>query len=245
MKGHGSGCTLSALITGLLTLGETPKTAVKKAKYILWNMLEQGYRPGGGLDVLNHSSDLAKEMPYSFPTDDHFTVWYELKTLVDKLLSFLPMKCIPEVGINIGYALPNAKKLVDVCAISGRIVKSQEKPRICGGLAFGASKHIASIILTAMAFDTDMRCVMNIKYTEENLEKCKKVDFTIGSFDRKNEPILKISTMEWGTREAISHLKYTPDIIYDTGGICKEPMIRILGKNPKDVVNKTYLLSKT
>jgi len=244
-KGHGSGCTLSAIITGLLTLGETPKTAVKKAKYILWNMLEQGYRPGEGSDVLNYSSDLSKEIPNSFITDDHFTVWYELKTLVETLLSFLPTKYIPEVGINIGYALPNAKKLVDVCAISGRIVKSQEKPKMCGGFAFGTSKHIASIILAAMTFDTNMRCVMNIKYSEEILKKCKKIDFTIGSFDRKNEPIKKISTMEWGTRETITHLNYTPDIIYDTGGICKEPMIRILGKNPKDVVNKAYLLSKT
>jgi len=33
-----------------------------------------------------------------------------------------------------------------------------------------------------------------------------------------------------------------PDIIYDTGGKGKEPMIRILGKNPKDVVNKARIL---
>jgi predicted fused transcriptional regulator/phosphomethylpyrimidine kinase len=89
-----------------------------------------------------------------------------------------------------------------------------------------------------------VRCAMNIRYSEENLEKCKKVDFTIGSFDRTKEPIKKISTMEWGTKETITRLNYIPDIIYDIGGIGKEPMIRILGRNPKEVVDKAYILSK-
>ena len=243
-KAHGSGCTLSALITGLLALGEIPDFAVRKAKHILWNMIEQGYIPGGGSDVLNHSSGLVWEMPYSFPTNDHFTTWLDLKTSVDNLLSFLPKKYIPEVGMNIGYALPNAKKLEQVCAINGRITKTQDNPRMCGGLAFGVSKHIAAIVLAAMTFDLDVRCAMNVRYSEENLEKCKKVDFTIGSFDRTKEPTKKISTMEWGTKETITRLNYIPDIIYDIGGIGKEPMIRILGRNPKEVVDKTYILSK-
>jgi len=146
--------------------------------------------------------------------------------------------------MNIGYALPNAKKLEQVCAINGRITKTQDSPRRCGGLAFGVSKHIAAIVLAAMPFNLDVRCAMNIRYSEENLEKCKKVDFTIGSFDRTKEPTKKISTMEWGTKETITRLNYIPDIIYDIGGIGKEPMIRILGRNPKEVVDKAYILSK-
>jgi hydroxymethylpyrimidine/phosphomethylpyrimidine kinase len=243
-KAHGSGCTLSALITGLLVLGETPDFAIRKAKHILWNMIEQGYIPGLGSYVLNHSSNIVLEMPYSFPTNDHFISWRDLKKSVDNLLSFLPKKFIPEVGINIGYALPNAKTLEQVCSINGRITKTKDKPRMYGGLAFGASRHIASIILAAMAFDLDVRCAMNVRFFEESLEKCKKADFSIGSFDRSNEPAKKISTMEWGTKETISHLDYIPDIIYDTGGMGKEPMIRILGKNPKEVVDKIYVLSK-
>jgi hydroxymethylpyrimidine/phosphomethylpyrimidine kinase len=243
-KTHGSGCTLSALITGLLALGETPDLAFRKAKNILWNMIEQGYAPGGGLDILNHSYGLIWDVPYSFPTNDHFTTWLNLKKSVDNLVSFLPKKYIPEVGINIGYALPNAKKLEQVCAINGRITKTQCNPRICGDLAFGVSKHIAAIVLAAMTFDLDVRCAMNIRYSEENLKQCKKVDFTIGSFDRTKEPTKKISTMEWGTKETINRLNYIPDIIYDTGGLGKEPMIRILGRNPKEVVEKAYILSK-
>jgi hydroxymethylpyrimidine/phosphomethylpyrimidine kinase len=44
--------------------------------------------------------------------------------------------------------------------------------------------------------------------------------------------------MEWGTKQAIATLGRVPDVIYDEGGIGKEPMIRILGKNPADVLTK-------
>jgi len=32
--------------------------------------------------------------------------------------------------------------------------------------------------------------------------------------------------------------KKVPDFIYDEGDVGKEPMIRVLGKNPQEVVNK-------
>ena len=243
-KAHGSGCTLSALITGLLALDEPVEAAVKKAKNILWNMIKQGYKPGKGSDVLNHSTYVAGDIPSSFQTNQHFDIWLELKTSVDKLLSFLPVEYIPEVGVNIGYALPDAKRLEDVCAIDGRIVKTRDRIVRYGRLDFGVSKHVASIILTEMKFNPDMRCAMNLRYSEENIRKCRKTGFKIGFFDRTNEPKDEKSTMEWGTKETIKKLGYVPDVIFDKGGLGKEPMIRILGKNPEDVIDKALILVK-
>jgi len=241
---HGSGCTLSALVTGYLALGEKPTESVRKAKYVLWNMIKQGYKPGKGTDVLNFSSNATTDVPSLFPTNEHFTVWFELKKTVDELLAFLPRDFVPEVGMNFGYALPNAKKLEDICALNGRIVKTKDKPIRCGSIDFGSSKHIASIILAAMKSDEKTRCAMNIKYSKENLEKCEKACFKIGTFDRLKEPEDIKSTMEWGTTQSIQKLGVTPDIIYDTGGVGKEPMIRILGNNPKDVLNRARILVK-
>jgi hydroxymethylpyrimidine/phosphomethylpyrimidine kinase len=241
---HGSGCTLSALITGFLALGEKSAEAARKAKYMLWNMINEGYKPGKGSDVLNHFQDTVTDMPSSFPTNEHFNVWLELKTSVDELISFLPKEYIPEVGVNIGYALPDAEKLEDICAINGRIVKTKDNPVRCGCIDFGVSKHVASIILAAMSFDQDIRCAMNLRYSRENIETCKKAGFKVGMFDRMQEPKEEKATMEWGTIQAIQHLASIPDIVYDDGGKGKEPMIRILGKTPKDVVKKAYMLSK-
>jgi len=243
-KAHGSGCALSALITGLIALGKNPEEAVGKAKHILWAMIRHGYNPGRGADVLNHSIDVTKEVSSHSSTGGRFTTWFELKISVDKLLSILSKEFVPEVGLNIGYALPNAKELKDVCAINGRIVKTKDAVVKCGCIDFGASKHIASIILAAMHADMGNRCAMNIKYSEENLQKCKKAGLTISSFDRTRESKNVNSTMEWGTGEAIKRYGSVPDAIYDKGGIGKEPMIRVLGANPKEVLNKVQAIQK-
>jgi hydroxymethylpyrimidine kinase/phosphomethylpyrimidine kinase len=239
-KAHGSGCTLSALITGFLALGEPPVTAVKKAKNIVWSMIQEGYSSGKGADVLNHSSTI--QSPPLLRNNEQFLVWLQLKTSVESLVSFLPLQYIPEVGMNFGYALPNAKTRNDVCAIDGRITKRKEQPALCGVLDFGTSKHVASIILAAMSFDHTIRSALNIRFTQKTLQLCANIGFTLGSFDRKHEPSTVSSTMEWGTKHAITTLRKVPDVIYDTGSVGKEPMIRVLGKNPEDVLFKIKTL---
>jgi hydroxymethylpyrimidine kinase/phosphomethylpyrimidine kinase len=235
-KAHGSGCTLSALITGLLALGESPEDAVEKAKYIAWSMIQQGYSPGKGSDVLNHSS--AIQIPPLLRSSEKFLVWLALKTAIETIISFLPPEYIPEVGMNFAYALPNANTRDEVCAVDGRITKHKERPSLCGTIDFGVSKHVASIVLAAMSFDTTIRSAVNIRYSKKTVELCKNIGFAVGTFDRKDEPPTAPSTMDWGTKHAINTLGRVPDIIYDTGSVGKEPMIRILGKDPEDVLFK-------
>jgi hydroxymethylpyrimidine/phosphomethylpyrimidine kinase len=82
---------------------------------------------------------------------------------------------------------------------------------------------------------------MNIKYSPEIIDILSSLDFSISSFDRKSEP-QETSSMEWGTERAIKEFESVPDIIYDEGGIGKEPMIRILGKDPQDVLGKLKMI---
>jgi hydroxymethylpyrimidine/phosphomethylpyrimidine kinase len=35
-----------------------------------------------------------------------------------------------------------------------------------------------------------------------------------------------------------------PDIIFDRGGVGKEPMVRVLGHDPEEVVNKVLAIAK-
>ena len=53
---------------------------------------------------------------------------------------------------------------------------------------FGASQHIAKIILTAMAHDPEMRSAMNLRFTEEIMIRARKTGLVVGHFDRKGEP---------------------------------------------------------
>ncbi len=244
-KAHGSGCTLSALLTGLLAAGEPPVSAVRKAKSIVWGMINEGYTPGKGADVLNHSSLI--QIPPILENTERFAVWLQLKNAVETLLGFLPSQLIPEVGMNVAYSLPNPKARDDVCAIDGRITKRTTGPALCGSLDFGCSKHVASIILAATSIDPTIRAAINIRYSQETVDLCRKIGLSVGSFDRKFEPPDASSTMEWGTKQAITSCGFIPDVIYDTGSVGKEPMIRLVGTDPQDVLKKikTLILAKT
>jgi hydroxymethylpyrimidine/phosphomethylpyrimidine kinase len=70
----------------------------------------------------------------------------------------------------------------------------------------------------------------------------KDKDFLVTHFDRRREP-KKVkeregSSLEWGVGEVLKKMKRVPDFIYDEGDVGKEPMIRVLGRNPMEVVTK-------
>jgi hydroxymethylpyrimidine/phosphomethylpyrimidine kinase len=142
---------------------------------------------------------------------------------------------IPEVGINFVYALPNATQIKDVLGISGRIVKRKKKPFQVGEIQLGASKHIASIIITCMTQNPEKRAALNIAYSPNIICHAKKKGLKIGSFNRKKEPSNQ-KTMDWGTKNVIKSQGGIPDIIWDSGAPGKEPMIRIIAETPKDVL---------
>lgn len=229
---HGSGCTLSAFITAFLVKGNDIIQAVKKAKRYTWSSIEKGVSLGKGVSIIFPTS---KRLPIM--NGEKTKIWISLQSAIDELISFLPSSYIPEVGINFAYALPNATERRQICSIEGRIIKLGNKAIQVGECKFGASKHIASIILACMEKDKTKRAAMNISYSSKIVEICKQIGLTIGNFSRRDEPPGK-STMEWGTKWVIGSLGYVPDIIWDKGGMGKEAMIRIIGKNPSDVIQK-------
>jgi predicted fused transcriptional regulator/phosphomethylpyrimidine kinase len=87
-----------------------------------------------------------------------------------------------------------------------------------------------------------LRAAMNIRYNMEILTACKQLGLRTASFDRNQEPKdvkeQEGSSLEWGTSAALEEMEELPDLVYDEGDVGKEPMIRILGKNPMQVVEK-------
>ena len=110
--------------------------------------------------------------------------------------------------------------------------------RSVGVVEYGGSTHIGRVVLGAMSADKTIRAAMNVKYRSSIIDAIEDSEIlTVSSFDRKNEP-LETSTMEWGTKQAIEDSGFVPDLIYDRGATGKEAMIRILGRDPDDVLVK-------
>jgi hydroxymethylpyrimidine/phosphomethylpyrimidine kinase len=232
---HGTGCTFASAIATLLARGESMPDAVRKAKDFISMAIRFGLNIGKGTGPTNPSAFVLNEM-------ERYQVVQELKKAVEVLIQRKPGHLIPEVSSNLGYALPYATGVQDVAAFPGRIVRLKDSVAVFGGPEFGASGHIANIILTVMRFDPEYCSAMNIRYSEEMVAQLERKGFLVGHFDRRDEPKkLKEregSSLEWGVGEVLKKMKRVPDFIYDEGDVGKEPMIRVLGTNPMEVVDK-------
>lgn len=230
VKAHGSGCHLSSYITGYLALGSGIKDAVVSARSRLIDALQAHYPVGGGLEVLDSLATLKRDA-------QRYMTLVELEEAIIRLVPRLTRELVPEVGMNFVFALPHARYFEDVCGLEGRIVGMGGGASRTGCLAFGSSRHVARIVLTAMRYDADKRSALNLRYSEANLKKLRRLGLSVGSFDRSKEP-KQVKTMEWGTSSAIEALGFVPDVIYDKGGMGKEPMIRVIGDSPANVLDK-------
>lgn len=233
---HGTGCTFSAALATFLAQGEPIRQSVARAKEFVTRAIATGlHLGGGGCGPTNPYAEVLK--------------WKEREQVLEQLgLALLRLEAeplgdlIPEVRSNLGYALPGATGFHEVAAVPGRISQTGKKILIFSPPAFGASRHIARVILAAMRHEPEMRSAMNIKYSQEVIEACKKAGFSLACFDRREEPKevkeREGSTLEWGTDKAISSWGRVPDAVYDQGDVGKEPMVRLLGRSPMEVVEK-------
>jgi len=223
---HGSGCALSAFITAHLAIGIELSESIQRSKRMITAGFFNSYRIGEGVPVIQ-----------SHYSEDKYSVWKELDTALDELKALLPPDLVPEVGVNFGHALPFATDSKDVAALKGRIVKVGDGIDTPAHIDFGTSTHISRIILTAMKFDHRKRAALNLRFSEDMVEGFRNKGFLVAEFDRTDEPE-DVSTMEWGTEKAIAELGRVPDVIFDQGSVGKEPMVRLLGESPLDVVDK-------
>jgi predicted fused transcriptional regulator/phosphomethylpyrimidine kinase/predicted transcriptional regulator len=74
------------------------------------------------------------------------------------------VKVMPEVSVNIAYAGPNASSVREVVAVPGRIVRVRGMPRSFMRPEFGASTHLAGILLAVKSHDHSVRGAMNLRY---------------------------------------------------------------------------------
>jgi len=223
---HGSGCTLAASITASLALGHGLDDAVALGRRRVMAGFAMAYEPGRGIGVIN-----------SHFTPDRYSVWQSVTDAAHRAARIIPLDYAPEVGINVGFAVPAAGDPADVCALRGRIVRVGDVLSVTGPAAFGASRHIARVILAAMDFDPSVRSAINLKYKDKNATWLRGMGFTVATFRRATQPS-GTSTMDWGTRTAIETAGGVPDVIWDSGEIGKEAMMRVLGSEPMDVLRK-------
>jgi hydroxymethylpyrimidine kinase / phosphomethylpyrimidine kinase / thiamine-phosphate diphosphorylase len=236
---HGSGCLLaSACAAGLARGAPVPET-VNRARELTAQALRYGLPLGQGTGPVNPYAPFARDLARP-------AVLAALQAAAARLQREGIEPLIPEVMSNLGYATPYPEGPQDVAAFPGRILRSPQGLLIPAPPAFGASRHIAAVILTAMAAHPELRSAMNLKFFEGVNDLALLLHLRAACFERRAEPpevkAKEGSTLAWGVASVLKPGQPPPDLIYDRGEFGKEPMIRILGPTPMAVAEKALAL---
>jgi len=241
LHGHGTGCTLSAVLALELAKGRSPRQAVEYAKAFITSAIQFSLPLGQGHGPVNPYIPASRDA-------ERYRVIQKLKKAFHILRDRRVGHLFPEVQSNLGCALLDPRGPEDVAAFPGRFVRLGREVVRVSDPEFGASQHIAGIILTAMRYNPEMRSAMNVCFSEEILVLAKKAGFSVGHFRRQEEPAREKRregcSLSWGVDQVLKKSKKVPDLIFDRGDLGKEPMIRVLGRDPEEVVNKVLAIAK-
>ena len=239
---HGSGCLMATALAAHLAQGLTVPEAVNQARDLVTVALRHGLPLGQGVGPVNPFAVFARERA-------RYEVLEELQAAAARLVREDISPLIPEVMSNLGYAFPYAEGPEHVAAFPGRILKVPQGTLVPTPPAFGASRHIAALILTALKTHPHLRAAMNIRYVEGIEDLAPLLHLRLASFDRDQEPpevkAKEGGTLAWGVAQVMQALKpgeQPPDLIGDRGEVGKEAMLRILGENPMRVAEKALAL---
>jgi len=148
---------------------------------------------------------------------------------------------IPEVRTNLVYASPDAVTRKDVLAIDGRITVVDGMPRSAGRPKFGASSHMARLIIEIRKVDPSIRAGMDFandpRLTKWLEDYCKSKGWIFSMIDRRNEPEdikeAEGASMPWKVKAAIDAAGgRVPKVFYETGAVGKEPVSVLIGRDP-------------
>ncbi|MEM1638554.1 MAG: bifunctional hydroxymethylpyrimidine kinase/phosphomethylpyrimidine kinase [Desulfurococcaceae archaeon] len=239
---HGAGCTYSAAITAFIAKGYSIVKAVEEAKKFIDTAIYYGLRIGRGHCPVNPLAYI--EIPALKYTAIE-NVRKAVEILLENQAKIIPYA--PEVGINVVEAIDAryVESPLDVVGVEGRLVKAGNKLIKVGEIKAGASSHLARLVIALIRNGLDVRAAVNIKYNPVIVNKAVENGLNVVFVDRTLEPEdlkkAEMGTMEWIASQIPPGSK-EPDLIYDKGDIGKEAMIRIIGKNAVDAVNKLLRL---
>jgi hydroxymethylpyrimidine kinase/phosphomethylpyrimidine kinase len=231
---HGTGCAFSSALAAFIAKGLRLPEAVERAKRFVEGAVRFSSREGKAVNPL---WELQRDA-------QRWRARGELKTAVKELVKIgeLLNRHVAEVGMN--FAL--ATDFGEVFAVKGRIVRYGKTVKPVGPVELGASDHLRRALLKMQEFYPEVRAVINLRYSEELVEKAKKLGLKVSFYDRREEPKevkrAERGTMEWGIESAVKRLGERPDVVYHLGDWGKEPMILVLGRNAKEVLKRVKLL---
>ncbi|SDR07718.1 thiamine-phosphate synthase family protein [Natronobacterium texcoconense] len=135
---------------------------------------------------------------------------------------------VPNVGTNVGMALPDAENVTDVAAVPGRIYAMGGRIEIPANPEFGASQHVATAVLAANAVDPDVRGAINVATDDRLLERAAELGFEPLEFDADYDDRGR------HLRERFADHGGVPPVAYHQGAFGIEPVTYVFGRTAQE-----------
>jgi predicted fused transcriptional regulator/phosphomethylpyrimidine kinase/predicted transcriptional regulator len=143
---------------------------------------------------------------------------------------------VPHVGSNLAQAVADAEGVWDVAALPGRINVIDGRARVSTEPSFGASRHVATVVLAVGDEHPSHRAALNLAYREELIGRARERGWTTVRFEADYE----------GRREHVrtrlAEAGSAPAVLYHEGAFGIEPVAYLLGEDTLDVVARAERL---
>jgi hydroxymethylpyrimidine/phosphomethylpyrimidine kinase len=236
---HGTGCLLASAAAAGLAQGLTLPEAVNEARRLTLQGLKYGLPLGQGAGPVNPYAPFARELA-------RFTVLEELQAAAAHLQAEDISPLVPEMQSNLACAAPYPEGPQDVAAFPGRLVQSPQGLLIPAPPAFGASRPLAAVILTARRTHPELRSAMNIRDIEGIEELASLLHLRTAACEGRRESeeakTWGEESLAQGVASVLQPGQPPPDLICHPGAWGREALILILGPNPMAVAEKALAL---
>jgi predicted fused transcriptional regulator/phosphomethylpyrimidine kinase/predicted transcriptional regulator len=182
------------------------------------------------------------------PISERINVLNNLRSAILKLTESKEfIKLVPEVRTNLVMATSTATTEDEVAGIPGRITVVRERVKsLSAEPEFGASFHLAAVLIAVMQRDRQKRGAINIKFNEQIEKAMHDLGMDVHKFNRANLPSKaneKQLAVPWAVNKAADELGRIPDTLVDEGGYGVEPATYIFGSSATDVAEKAIKIA--
>jgi hypothetical protein len=132
---------------------------------------------------------------------------------------------IPNVGTNVGMALPEPNDETDIAAIPGRVYAVGGRVEVPANPEFGASQHVATTVLAANDADSTIRGAVNLATDDSLLDAVE----TRGGDPLEFDPDYEDRSVH--LREQFRERGGVPPVVYHRGAFGIEPVTYVLGES--------------
>jgi len=144
---------------------------------------------------------------------------------------------VPNVGSNLVECTPEARTVDDVAGVPGRLFDVKGQLAVPAEPEFGASEHVASVLLAARAAGSEAGAAVNLRYGPELIERLEGDGHVAAGFDAEYDDL------EAALARALE-AKGKADVLYHTGGYGIEPIVYVLGADAEAVVDVVRKLTR-